>query len=137
MRLIAIPIDDDALKAWVPHWMQFLPMIAARTKEPIAELIRAVMTKEMRLALVWDEATEEAKALIGVRLHYRGDDLIAELLWTAGHGRQQWQHLLSELENLLRDAGVKECRPLCRPGWSRLLKQHGYKLTHVQMEKVL
>jgi hypothetical protein len=137
VKLIAVPIDDAALQASAPHWMQFLPMIAKRSKEPLTTLLDRIMRKEMRLALVWDEATEDAKALIGVRLHYRGDDLIAEWLWMAGHGRMQWQHLLPELENLLRDAGVKECRPLCRPGWSRLLKQHGYKLTHMQMEKVL
>lgn len=137
MRLIAIPIDDEALKASSRHWLPFLPMIAKRSKEPLQTLIARVMSKEMRLGLVWDEAAKEAKALLGVRLHYRGDDLIAEWLWMAGHGRQQWQHLLPELENMLRDAGVKECRPLCRPGWSRILKQHGYQLTHVQMQKVL
>lgn len=137
MRLIAIPIENEALRASAPHWMPFLPLIAKRTKEPRTELIRKVVTKEMRLVLVWDDDTGTAAALIGVRLHYRGDDLIGELLWMAGHGRQRWQHLLPELENMLRDSGVKEFRPLCRPGWSRLLKQHGYRLTHVQMEKVL
>ena len=135
MRLIVIPIDD--VDEWARHWVPFLPMIARRTKEPLLELVRKVREKEMRLALVWDDKTESAQALIGVRLHYRGDDLIGELLWMTGTGRQQWQHLLPDLENLLRDAGVKEFRPLCRPGWSRLLKQHGYRLTHVQMEKVL
>lgn len=137
MRLIPVPIDDKALQDTAQHWMPFLPMIARRTKETLVELIRKVTAKEMRIVLIWDEATNKPTGLIGVRLHYRGADLIGELLWTAGHGRQQWQHLLSDLENLLRDAGVKECRPLCRPGWSKLLKRHGYRLTHVQMEKVL
>ena len=137
MRLIAIPIEDEALKVTAPHWFPFLPKIAARTKETVAELRRKVMTKEMRLVLVWDDDTRTAAALIGVRLHYRGDDLIAELLWMTGSGRQQWQHLLPDLENLLREAGAKEFRPLCRPGWGPLLKQHGYRMTHVQFEKVL
>jgi len=137
VRLIVIPIEDKALVRSAPHWLPFLPKIARRTKEPIAVLFRQVMAKEMRLAMVWDDATDEAKALLGVRLHYREKDLIADWLWMAGHGRQQWQHLLPDLENLLREAGVNELRPLCRPGWSRLLKQHGYRLTHVQMEKVL
>ena len=137
MKLVPIPIDDKALHDTALHWMPFLPLIARRTKETLVELIRKVLTKEMRLVLVWDEAANKPVGLIGVRLHYRGVDLIGELLWMAGHGRQQWQQLLPDLENLLRDAGVTECRPLCRPGWSKLLKQHGYRLTHVQMEKVL
>lgn len=137
MRLIVIPIEDEALRVSAVHWLAFLPAIARRTKEPMQELIRKVMAKEMRLAMVWDDATGQAKALVGVRLHYRDKDLIADWLWMTGSGRQQWQHLLPEFEHLLREAGVKELRPLCRPGWSRLLKQHGYRLTHVQMEKVL
>jgi len=137
VKLIPIPIEDEALKAAAPHWLPFLPKIASRTKETFAELIRQVMAKEMRLVLVWDDNTSKAAALIGVRLHYRGEDLIAGLLWMTGTGRQQWQHLLPDLENLLREAGVKEFRPLCRPGWGPLLKQHGYRMTHVQFEKVL
>jgi hypothetical protein len=137
LKLIAIPITEEALKASAHHWLRFLPMIARRSKEPLPTLIARVMRKEIRLGLIWDEVADEAKALVGIRLHYRGDDLIAEWLWMAGHGRAQWQHLLPELENMLRDAGVKECRPLCRPGWSQLLKQHGYRITHIEMEKVL
>ena len=137
MKAIPIPINDEALRATAQHWLPFLPKIAQRTKEPLGELIRKVMSKEMRLVLAWDEAANRAVAMAGIRLHYRGKDLIAEWLWMTGYGRQQWTHLLTDLERLVREAGVKEFRPLCRPGWSRLLKQHGYRLTHVQMEKVL
>jgi hypothetical protein len=117
--------------------MPFLPLIAKRSKEPLQTLVSRVMNKEMRLILFWDDERDRAAALAGIRLHYRDKDLIAEWLWMAGGGRKQWQHLLPEVEQMLRDAGCVECRPLCRPGWSRILQQHGYKLTHVQMEKVL
>lgn len=137
MRLIAIPVDDEALRTSSAHWMPFLPLIAKRSKEPLTTLIDRIMRKEMRLVLVWDEQRTRAAALLGVRLHYRGDDLIGELLWLVGDDCKSWQHLLPDVEQMLRDAGCVECRPLCRPGWSRLLKQQGYKLTHVQMEKVL
>ena len=112
-------------------------MIARRSKEPIRQLIDRIMSREMRLVLVWDDDINRATALIGVRLHYRGDDLIGEWLWMAGYGRKQWEHLLPELEELLRKAGCVECRPLCRPGWAKVLKAAGYRLTHIQMEKSL
>ena len=137
MKLIAIPIDDESLKEWMPHWLPFLPMIAKRSKEPLLTLINRIMSKEMRIILIWDETVDLPTALIGIRLHYRDKDLIGELLWMTGSGRQSWQHLLPDVEQMLRDAGCVECRPLCRPGWLRLLKQHGYRLTHMQMEKVL
>jgi hypothetical protein len=137
MRLIAIPIDHDILIDSGPHWLPFLPKIAQRTKETVATLIGRVMRKEVRLTLVWDDNANKAVALLGLTLHYRGQDLIAELIWLTGSGRLQWEHLISELEQLLREAGCVECRPICRPGWSRLLKRHGYKPTHIMMEKVL
>jgi hypothetical protein len=137
MRLIPVPITDEGLAEYAVHWLPFLPMIARRTKEAVPVLYDRIMRREVRLALVWDDAIRMAVALAGVRLHYRGQDLIAEWIWMAGRGRQQWQHLLPELEQLLRAAGCVECRPLCRPGWAKILKAAGYKLTHVQMEKTL
>ena len=138
MKLVAIPVTDEALKASAPHWLPFLPMIARRSKETVRALYDQVVNKQMRLVLIWDDDAQKATALIGVRVHMRGDDLIGELLWMAGYGRKQWEHLLPELEELLRAAGCVECRPLCRPGWARaLLQKHGYKITHIQMEKSL
>ena len=60
-----------------------------------------------------------------------------DIIWTAGFGREQWQQLLPELEQMLRDAGCVMCRPIARPGWSRYLKKNGYQLKHIIMEKPL
>jgi len=138
VRLIPVPLDDKAIANSTPHWLPFLPLIARRSKETVQVLHDQITNKQMRIALIWDDDASRATALIGVRIHMRGPDMIGELLWMAGYGRQQWEHLLPELEDMLRQAGCVECRPLCRPGWARaLLKKHGYKITHVQMEKSL
>lgn len=137
MKLIAVPIEAEALRASAQHWMPFLPMIAKRSKEPLTTLIDRVMRKEMRMILFWDEKLGRAVALAGIRLHYRGDDLIGEWLWMVGSRMKSWRHLLPDIEQMLRDAGCVECRPLCRPGWTKILKAHGYRITHIEMEKVL
>ena len=138
MRLIPVPLNDKAITDSAQHWLPFLPLIARRSKETVWALYDQVVNKQMRLVLVWDDDINRVVALVGVRMHMRGSDMIGEWLWMAGHGRQQWEHLLPELEELLRKAGCVECRPLCRPGWARaVLKKHGYKITHIQMEKVL
>lgn len=138
MRLIPVPLTPEAIREYEPHWVPFLPMIARRSKETVQALFEQVINQQMRIALVWDDDTSRATALIGVRIHMRGNDMIGELLWMAGHGRRQWEHLLPELEDMLRKAGCVCCRPLCRPGWARaVLKKHGYKITHIQMEKSL
>ena len=137
MRLVAIPITSDTLEKTAPHWLPFLPMIARRSKETVRTLYDRIMRHEVRIALIEDEVIGKAVAMLGATFHYREKDLIAEWVWMTGHGRKQWEHLLPEFEQMLRDAGCVECRPLCRLGWRRVLERAGYKLTHVQMEKVL
>lgn len=137
MHLVPIPTTRESLTASAPHWMPFLPSIARRSKQTMPALVAQASRGEIRMTLVWDDRSNTAIALIGVKLHMRGADLIAEILWATGRDYKDWIDLLPELEAMLRDAGVVECRPICRPGWSKALKARGYKLTHLQMEKVL
>jgi hypothetical protein len=136
VRLIPIPIDKKSLLDWAPLWLPFLPSIARRTKEDVRELARKVMSREVRLTLLMDD-DDKPVALFGVRLHMRGNDLIAEWVWMTGQRYKSWAHMLPEFEQLLKQAGVVECRPICRPGWAKILKPAGYRLTHYTMEKVL
>jgi len=137
MRLIPIPLADEALQNFAPFWLPFLPSISRRTKESLQNLIGQIVRHEVRLTLIWDDASNAPVALIGVRFHMRDRDLIAEWCWMTGHKYKAWMHLLPEFEGLLRQAGAVECRPICRPGWAKILQAHGYKLTHYQMEKPL
>jgi hypothetical protein len=131
------PVRHDELNATALLWLPFLPSIARRTKESIQNLAGQIMRREVWITLIWDETIDKPVALIGVRFHMRDRDMIAEWLWMTGHHYKDWMHLLPEFEELLRKAGAVECRPLCRPGWAKILKAAGYRLTHVQMEKTL
>lgn len=138
MQLLPIPGDHDWLNNLFPHWSQFLPDIAKRTKETIDTLLGKIFRREVQPVLVWDEAEQKAVALLGVRYHMRGEDKIAELVWLTGKGMKQWTHLLADLERYLTEhEGVAEIRPICRPGWSPFLKKHGYRITHYTLEKRL
>ena len=94
MRLIAIPLDEH--EAWAKHWLPFLPRIAKRTHESVADLIGQIARREVRLVLVMDG--EQVQALIGVRIHQQNGNSIGDLIWAAGFRREQWQQLLPELE---------------------------------------
>ena len=133
MRLVAVPLNEH--EAWAHLWLPFLPRIAQRTHESLVDLLGQIQRREVRLVLIMDDG--KAHALIGVRIHQQNGKSIGDLIWAAGFSRDQWQQLLPELEQLLRDAGCVMCRPIARPGWSRYLKQHGYHLKHVIMEKPL
>ena len=136
MQLLPIPAEDKWINELFPHWFPFLPHIAKRSKEPIADLIVKIARHDVQPILIWDEDAKRAVALLGIRYHQRGDDRIAEWVWMTGTGMKQWTHLLGELERYLKEhEGVTEIRPVCRPGWSRILARNGYRLTHYTMEK--
>jgi hypothetical protein len=138
VNLVPIPVTDEYIKRFFPHWFPFLPDIAKRSKETVVNLAAQIVRKEVQPILIWDDQAERAVALLGIRYHRRNDDLIAELIWTTGKGMKQWTHLLADLERYLSEhIGCHEIRPICRPGWSRLLKQRGYRITHYTMEKRL
>lgn len=91
----------------------------------------------MQIALVWDEDNKKPQALVGIHYVLRDNDVIGEVIWLTGTGMRRWLPLLPELERFLKDMGCTEIRPICRPGWSRLIKGEGYKVTHYMMEKTL
>ena len=109
--------------------------VPKRSHESVDDLMRQIHRREVRLVLVMDG--DKAVALVGVSIHQINGASCGDMIWLAGFGREQWQHLLPEFEQLLRDAGCVMCRPICRPGWSPYLKQQGYRLKHVIMEKPL
>lgn len=137
MQFVPIPTTFENLKRTFPVWWPFLAKISRRSKEPVGDLLAQIAKHEVQIALAWDESTEKARALVGMRFLRRGDDLIGEIIWLAGGGMREWRHLLPQMEQYLKDMGCAEIRPVCRLGWSRFLKSRGYKATHMTMEKVL
>lgn len=138
MKLVPIPTTNDALLKMAPLWVPFLDKIARRSKETVNALLYKVANRQVQPILIWDEAEQKAVALLGISYHMRGNDKIAEWVWLTGVGRKSWEPLLSDLEQYLME--YEECaelRPICRPGWSHLLKKHGYRITHYMMEKTL
>lgn len=131
-------MTDKALRDTIPHWSQFLPNIAKRSKETVAELIAKVARKDVQPFLIWDETTNKAVALVGVAYHRRGADLVGEMVWFSDLAVEHWAPMMSELEQYLKEhIGCAVIRPVCRPGIQRFLRGRGYRLHHVQMEKVL
>lgn len=133
MQLVPIPVTPEYLRQSEPLWFPFLERISNRSGEPVASLFDRIMSGEVQPILVWDG--NEARALCGVRFYMQGSEKVAEWVWMTGTGRKDWEHLLPEMERYMRDMGAVICKPVCRPGWSKILK--GYKTTHLIMEKRL
>jgi len=134
MHFVPIPTHPDALRKTREHWLPFLPTIAEHLGEPLDDLLDQLAREITQIGLVWDGT--KAHALVGWQLRKDGSKLVAEVIWMEGEQHEKWQHLLPELEKYLTEhLKVDVIRPISRPGWTRLLKKAGYKLTHCVMEK--
>jgi len=143
VQLVPIPTTPAHLNASFDLWSPFLPGIAQRSPWNISDLLGKLFRHEVQPVLVLDGTTPIA--LLGVSI-VDGDkgELVAELVWLTGKRRQEWQHLLADLERYLREhVRCVKCRPICRPGWRKFLEANGYTLIrtdadgHIAMEKVL
>jgi hypothetical protein len=119
----------------MPHWLPFLKAIAKHAGDNPKDLLHRVETFEVQLAMIWDEDRKLARALLGIRFVKRDRDVVGEVIWCTGSGRQHWQHLISRVEDYCADQGCRDVRLICRPGWARVLKDKGYKITHFTLEK--
>jgi hypothetical protein len=145
MRFIPIPtpradepMRETAIYKTSQYWLPFIPRIADRSDETVDELIDLVVRGQIQIGIIWDEGKREPRALVGILYSKLGRELVGELRWATGWGSRDWRQLLSEVEKYLKEhVGCTIIKPVCRPGWRPFLKQHGYKQTHVVMEKML
>src|SRR5215475_11671321 len=134
MHFQPIPINRDDLFKCANYWVPFLEGISRRSKEPITDLFDAVWDLRVQIAFVWDG--EKPRALVGIMYRRNGDDLIAEIVWLTGKDMREWRDLLPDMERYVKEhQGCTVIRPICRPGWSRQLRNCGYRTTHYVMER--
>jgi hypothetical protein len=144
MQLVPIPTTPEYLNASFDLWSPFLPHIAHRSPWSVEQLLAKLSRHEVQPVLILDD-NKLPVALLGISIvDGENGTLDAELVWTTGKRRHEWQHLIAELERYLREhVHCVKCRPICRPGWRKFLEANGYTLIridadgHIAMEKVL
>ena len=134
MDLKLVPIPSSALEGTEPEWMPFVTAIARRIRCHPEQLRQQVLSNAVHVILIWDNEAKKSVFLIGTQITLRGDDRIGELVWATGS--LDGFALFDELERYHREhLGCAGMKAVARPGWSRLLKGKGYRVTHVVMEK--
>ena len=139
MNLILMPLpnDRDVLAKTAHLWMPFLDNVSERSGCPVEQHVQEILQSLVQITVIYDTEMEEARGLVGAACMKDGDKRVAELCWLTGHDKNEWSHLLPDLEEFYRKLGCSSIRAKARPGWSKDLKQRGYKLTHVIYEKPL
>ena len=137
MSLELVPVRSDQLEASRHLWFPFVAAIAKRQRCYMEQRLADIYSGNVALILVWDNEAKQARAIIGYSILQRGADRALKLIWATGDDRPEWLGLYAQLERWAIDAGCKSISAVARPGWSKDLKEWGYKLTHVEYEKEL
>lgn len=136
MPLALVPIPLDCLEGSAHLRRPYILAIAERSKNDPKAMEDMLYRGEAQAFLIWDDEKKRPQAFIGVRYAARGAERIGELIWLTGENRAAWAHLFTELETYLhKHQGCVAIKAIARPGWSKHLKGHGYRLTHCVMEK--
>jgi hypothetical protein len=138
MLLVHVPAGDLTEIHWSePAFMPLIEHIADLMKCDRLEIIRQIIEHETQLHIVSDEKRLRAVILTQLLLRHGGDGTNCRVMAIAGDDMAGWLHLLPDLEAWAKAQGCKIMEPLARPGWRKLLKPYGYRMTHVLLEKEL
>lgn len=138
--LVHVPIPLDVLNSTQMKalWEPFIPSIVQRTRQSTEQVLKQIKDGSVELHLVWDNEEQKAHALAGTRIFLQGDDKVGQIIWATGFDREKWFSLISDLERYHKEHhGCIEMTAIARPGWKRDLQQHGYRVSHVLVEKRL
>lgn len=135
MKLVTIP--PQQLNATAQHWAPFIEEIARGQRCHITQRLHDIYSGQVQLFVAWNEETGKVEALAGVTLMVRGDDRVGRIVWTTGEeDRTRWQDLYHDIEKFCRHRwGCVGMEAVARPGWSKQLKEWGFRLRHVIYEK--
>lgn len=94
----------------------------------------ALKKEEAYLWLIWSETIE---AVVVTRLDLAKAGKICTIWACAGSGLASWVDLIGGIEDWARREGCIAVSEIGRPELARVLKRHGYKPTHIRLEKAL
>ena len=94
---------------------------------------------KMQLWVVWDKdkptTLEKYYGVVVTEIIERKLIQSCNLFIVTGRHRQQWQHLISVLEDFALENNCTNMELIARKGWQRIMEQFDYKQTHVVLEK--
>jgi hypothetical protein len=93
----------------------------------------------MQLWVIWDKSKpttiEKYFGVVVTEIVERKLKKSCNIFIVTGRQRQQWQHLISVLEDFALKNNCTNMELIARKGWTRIMKQFQYNQTHVVLEK--
>ena len=89
--------------------------------------------------VIWDKNQKKTNdkyfGVVVTEIIKRKHGKVCHVYIVTGRQMSKWQHLISRVEEFAKDEGCKMMELIARPGWQKVYNNHGYKKTHVVLEK--
>ena len=94
---------------------------------------------KFRVWVIWDKKEKQASdkyfGVVVTEIIKRKHGKVCHVYIVTGRQMSKWQHLISRVEEFAKDEGCKMVELIARPGWQKVYNNHGYKKTHIVLEK--
>ena len=139
MEVVRIPIEELD-KVWGMVEKDIKSALAYSSQLTDSDFVFD-LTKQgkFQLWVLWDKEQKiTANKYFGVvvtELIKRKFGKVCHIYIMTGRQRNKWQHLISKIEDFAKEEGCEMMELIARPGWQKVYNNHGYKRTHVVLEK--
>ena len=141
MQLINIPIKkvDEVWSLVKKNIQQALSYSGNHTDADY--VYQTIKDGKFQLWVVWDESKKTVKeqynGVVVTEIVQRKLKRSCHIFIVTGKNRQQWQHLISVLEDFALENECNNMELISRNGWEKIMNKFDYKKTHVVLEKTL
>ena len=141
MQLLNIPIKkvDEVWSLVKKNIQEALSYSGNHTDSDF--VYQTIQDGKFQLWIVWDKSKktvqEQYNGVVVTEIIQRKLKQSCNIFIVTGKNRQQWQHLISVLEDFALKNECTNMELIARQGWEKIMEQFDYKKTHVVLEKTL
>ena len=141
MQLINIPIKKVD-EVWLLVKKNIQQALSYSGNHTDADYVyQTIKDGKFQLWVVWDESKKTVKeqynGVVVTEIVQRKLKRSCHIFIVTGKNRQQWQHLISVLEDFALENECNNMELISRNGWEKIMNKFNYKKTHVVLEKTL
>jgi len=104
----------------------------------LQDVMDSIYDNKAQLWILWNEDKKDKyQGCIVSKVITRPNTRSLNLFIVTGKNRKLWQDKIKIIEKWGKQQGCTHLETYARPGWSRILKQHNYKVTHYLLERKL
>ena len=139
MRLVSIPIEELD-KVWSMVEKDIKSALAYSGQLTDSDFVYETAKQgKFQVWVIWDKdekiTTNKYYGVVVTEIIKRKHGKVCHVYIVTGRQMSKWQHLISEIEKFAEDKDCKRMELIARPGWQKVYNNHGYKKTHVVLEK--